>query len=95
MVTNLQQESVTNGYDSFLYYLEETLNNAFIVYRKEGENKIKKFMLFRVEVIREMLEDAYRIPTDTELDFPKGQHLLLVATPSESNEKPQKRCVVC
>ena len=33
-------------------------------------------MLFKEEVMREMPEDAQRIPPDTELDLPKGQHFL-------------------
>ena len=39
----------------FFYFLEEALYNALVVYSKEDEKKITKFMLFRLEVIREML----------------------------------------
>ena len=44
------------------YFLEEALYNGFIVYSKEDEKKFTKFMLFKLEVIHEMLEDAHQIP---------------------------------
>ena len=42
----------------FFHFLEEALYNAFVVYSEEGEKKITKFMLFKLEVIRQMLEDT-------------------------------------
>ena len=44
------------------YFLEEALYNGFIVYSKKDEKKFTKFMLFKLEVIHEMLEDAHQIP---------------------------------
>ena len=41
------------------HFLEEALYNAIAVYSKEGEKKIIKFILFKLEVIREMLEDTH------------------------------------
>ena len=41
------------------HFLEEALYNAIVVYSKEGEKKIIKFILFKLEVIREMLEDTH------------------------------------
>ena len=70
----------------FLHFLEEALYNSFIVYSKEGE---------KLEVNREMLEDAHQIPADSEFDRLKGCHFLSVIKPSKSKEKPQKRCIVC
>ena len=52
-------------------------------------------MLFKLEVNREMLEDAYQTPVDSEFDHLKGHHFLSVIKPSKSKEKPRKRCVVC
>ena len=79
----------------FLHFLEEALFNAFVVCSKEGEKKITKFMPFKLEVIREMLEDAQKMPADSEFDRLKGHHFLSVIPSSKSKEKPQKRCVVC
>ena len=45
-------------------------------------------MLFKLEVIREMLEEAHQIPADPEFDRLKGRHFLLVIPPSKSKEKP-------
>ena len=70
----------------FLHFLEEALYNSFIVYSKEGE---------KLEVNREMLEDAHQIPADSEFDHLKGCHFLSVIKSSKSKEKPQKRCIVC
>ena len=50
----------------FLHFLEDALYNAFVVYNKEGEKKITNFMLFKLEVIHEMLEDLHQIPADSE-----------------------------
>ena len=44
----------------FFYLYEEVLYNDFVVYSKEGEKKITRFMLFKLEVIREMLEDTHQ-----------------------------------
>ena len=52
-------------------------------------------MLFKLEVIREFLEDAHQIPADSEFDCLKGPHLLSAIPPSKSKEKPQNRCGVC
>ena len=79
----------------FFHFLEEALFNAFVVYSKEGEKKITKFMLFKLEVIREMLEDAHQIPADSKFDRLKGHHFLSVIPRSKSKEKPRKRCAVC
>ena len=48
-------------------------------------------MLFKLEVNREMLEDAHQIPVDSEFDRLKGSHFLSVIKPSKSKEKPRKR----
>ena len=79
----------------FFHFLEEALFNAFLIYIKEGEKKITKFMLFKLEVIREILEEAHQIPADSEFDRLKGHHFLSVLPPSKSKGKPQKRCIVC
>ena len=50
----------------------------------EGEKKITKFMLLKLDVIREMLEDAHQIPADSECDCLKGSHFLPVIPPSKS-----------
>ena len=68
----------------FYHFLEEALYNAFVVYSKEGEKKITKFMLFKLEVIQERLEDAHQIPADSEFDRLKGCHFLSVIPPSKS-----------
>ena len=75
-------------------FLEEALYHGFVVYSKEGEKKITKFMLLKLKVIREMLEDAHQIPEDSESDRLKGRYFLSVIPPSKSKEK-QERCVVC
>ena len=72
----------------FFHFLEEALYKAFVVYSKEGEKKITKFMLFKLKANREMLEDAHQIPADSELDRLKGRHFLSVIPPSKSKEKP-------
>ena len=79
----------------FSHFLEEALYNDFIVYSKEGEKKITKFMLFILEVIREMPEDTHQIPADSEFDRLKWRHFLSAIPPRKSKEKPQKRCIVC
>ena len=66
---------------TFYHFLEEALYNAFVVYSKEGQKKITKFMLFKSEAICEMLE----------FDCLKGHHFSSVITTSKSKEKPQKR----
>ena len=48
----------------FLEELEEALFNVFVVYSQENKKKVKNFMLFKVEVIREMQENARKIPAD-------------------------------
>ena len=73
-----------------MQWLEITL-----VYSKVGKKKTTKFMLFKLEIIREMLEDAHQISADSEFDCLKGRHFLSVIPSSHSKEKPQKRCVVC
>ena len=75
----------------FFHFLEQAFYNCFVVYSKEGEKKITKFMLFKLEVNREMLEDAHQIPVDSEFDRLKGSHFLSVIKPSKSKEKPRKR----
>ena len=79
----------------FFHFLEEALYNTFDVYSKVGKKKTTKFMLFKLEIIREMLEDAHQISADSEFDCLKGRHFLSVIPSSHSKEKPQKRCVVC
>ena len=77
----------------FFYFLEEALYNAFFVSSKESERKITKFMLFKLEVIREMLEGAHQISADSKFNRLKARHFLSVIPPSKSKEKPLKRCV--
>ena len=80
---------------TFFYFLEEALYNAFFVSSKESERKITKFMLFKLEVIREVLEGAHQISADSKFNRLKARHFLSVITPSKSKEKPLKRCVDC
>ena len=79
----------------FFNFREEALFNAFVVYSKEGEKKVTKLMLFKSEVIREMLEDAHQIQADSKFDRLKGRHFVSVIPPCKSKGKPQKRCVDC
>ena len=73
-----------------IHFLKEALYNVFVICSKEGEKKITKFMLFKLEVIREMLEDTHQIPEDSEFYRLKGCHFLPVIPPSRTKEKPQK-----
>ena len=59
-------------------------------YCKEDEKKISKFMLFRLEVIHEMLEDAHQIPADSEFDRLKGRHFLFSNTTQQEQRKTTK-----
>ena len=79
----------------FFRFFEEALYNTLDVYSKVGKKKTTKFMLFKLEAIREMLEDTHQISADSEFDCLKGRHFLSVIPPSHSKEKPQKRYVVC
>ena len=60
-----------------------------------SEKKVTKFMLFKLEVIREMLDNAHQIQEDSKFDPLKGHHFLSVIPPSKSKDKSQKRCVDC
>ena len=44
-------------------------------------------MLFKLEVIREMLEDAHQIPADSQFDLLKGCHSLSVITTHQKQRK--------
>ena len=71
----------------FFHLLEEALYNAFVVYSKESKKKITKSMLFKLEVIREMLEDAHQLPADSQFDLLKGCHSLSVITTHQEQRK--------
>ena len=56
----------------------------------------KKFLEFKVEVVRQMLSSTnITIAAPQLFDRLKGRHFPSEIPPKEKKVKPQKRCVVC
>ena len=80
----------------FYHFLEEGIFNAFIIYKKNAPNRRKRYLQFKMDVIREMIRRTKKeINTTTSFDRLKGRHFPALIPPTENKEKPQKRCVVC
>ena len=80
----------------FFHFLEEAVYNAFVIYDKVGEGKKHKFMQFKLEVARQMLQDVSVHPDPrAEIDCLKGRHFATLIPATQNKEKPQKRYIVC
>ena len=80
----------------FFHFLEEAVYNAFDIYDKAEEGKKHKFMQFKLEVVRQMLQDV-SVPPDPRAEFDrlKCRHCPTLIPATQNKEKPQKRCIVC
>ena len=78
-----------------MHYIEEAVLNASILVGKVKEGNKARFMQFKLEVIREMLDKEIRKEANV-FNLPLvGRHFLQLIPPTEKKQNPQKRCVVC
>lgn len=77
------------------HFIEEAVLNAFILVGKVKESNKARFMQFKLDVIREMLDKEIAKEANV-FNLPLvGRHFLQLIPPTEKKQNPQKRCVVC
>ena len=79
----------------FFHFTEGVAFNSFILYKKRAGKK--RFLQFKLNLIQSLLREAHIDVDIAEAGQNKyvARHYLELIPPTENEDKPQKRCVVC